>query len=114
MLRLLRACGLDLAGLEAPLDGRSLTHEAAKHGWPHVIHALREFGLPLNGRDVCGDTPLHVAAFFGQSECVAALIRGGDGRAAGEGWGGGRGDPPPELVSITKIREQWISQIPIS
>ncbi len=64
--------GGDLAGVQAllqkpplPVDGqgRTLLHVAAIHGRLEIARLLLERGLPVDGRDAHGQTPLHAAAY---------------------------------------------------
>lgn len=54
-------------------------HRAAKRGDSKILEELLKTSSPndLHARDKYGFTPLHVAAYFGQVECVQCLIAHG-------------------------------------
>lgn len=52
-------------------------HAAATQGHLKVIAELLKSGSPINAQDMCGYTPLMVAAYFGQSDVVSMLVRNG-------------------------------------
>lgn len=65
--------GMD-AATSARDDGWSLLHQAAADGNVAMIRGLVDRGANINARDNDDFTPLHQAAFMGQSEAAVALI----------------------------------------
>ena len=52
-------------------------HAATTQGHLKVIASLLKSGALINAEDMCGYTPLMVAAYFGQSDAVSMLVRNG-------------------------------------
>lgn len=50
-------------------------HAAATHGHLKVIAELLKSGAPINAEDICGYTPLMVAAYFDQPDAVTLLVK---------------------------------------
>lgn len=71
----------ELVTLKAPSDHRmnpprfSLLHDAAQAGALACVQLLLERGANPRARDALGRTPLHVAAEYGRSDVVEALVR---------------------------------------
>jgi ankyrin repeat protein len=57
-------------------DGLRALHLASDTN-PSIIAKLVEFGANVHAVDSDGDTPLHVAALFGNAECAVALCNAG-------------------------------------
>eukprot|EP00300_Choanocystis_sp_HF-7_P021296 c20763_g14_i1.p1 GENE.c20763_g14_i1~~c20763_g14_i1.p1 ORF type:complete len:178 (+),score=29.00 c20763_g14_i1:37-534(+) len=73
IIKLLRKFGADV---NAPrlMDQRSGLAIAAEYGYPEVIETLVNFGADINSQDANGNTPLFLAANFGQIECARELL----------------------------------------
>lgn len=56
---------------------RTIAHTAAAVGLPDVLRKLKSLGADLNVDDDDGNTPLFDAAYWGQAECVRALLDAG-------------------------------------
>lgn len=73
--RLLMDAGAD-PGKKSKLRGLTPLMEAAKWGQVDAVKALAD-AAGIDQADDRGETALHVAAFFGQEECVGALLAAG-------------------------------------
>jgi ankyrin repeat protein len=58
-----------------PLQARPWLYLACRHNMPEVVRTLIVFGAnPLDVIDL-GSTALHVAAYYGHTDCVTALLK---------------------------------------
>jgi hypothetical protein len=71
-VRALVVCGADVH----TADKKGATPVwAAESGHTACVQALHEFGADVNAADKNGDTPVWIAAFFGRTETVRALVQ---------------------------------------
>lgn len=59
------------------LYSRKSLFAATKNGYVDVVRRLLQLGVGVNIRNIEGDTPLHIAALFGQEAIVKLLIEKG-------------------------------------
>ena len=59
-------------------DAATLPHRAARDGHAEILHAFLLHGADANARDEAGNTPLHVAVFYGHERCVWVLLDAGE------------------------------------
>ncbi|KAK1931015.1 Ankyrin repeat domain-containing protein 2B [Phytophthora citrophthora] len=57
-----------------PVYGYSPLANACSQGHLHCVQALMAYGVDCNARDSQGNTPLHIATFYGKSEVVRLLL----------------------------------------
>ncbi|MCB1188628.1 ankyrin repeat domain-containing protein [bacterium] len=57
--------------------GRSMLHYATKMNNPELVKRLVELGVPADSTDVNDQTPLDVAATYGETEAMAVLLANG-------------------------------------
>lgn len=55
----------------------SLLHYAAESDSVELLHRLIDLGEPVNKKNICGWTPLHIAAFYGKKQSVEVFIQNG-------------------------------------
>ena len=59
-------------------DAATLPHRAARDGHAEILHAFLLHGADANARDEGGNTPLHIAVFYGHERCVWVLLDAGE------------------------------------
>eukprot|EP00644_Phytophthora_capsici_P010080 jgi/Phyca11/551232/estExt2_Genewise1Plus.C_PHYCAscaffold_410078 len=57
-----------------PVYGYSPLANACSQGHLHCVQALMAYGVDCNARDSQGNTPLHIATYYGKSEVVRLLL----------------------------------------
>jgi hypothetical protein len=72
-LEALRVAHPDAASKMLSADPREVAH-AARNNETHVVRAMLKLGLPVDARGQHGATPLHWAAFHGNSEMVKIIL----------------------------------------